>query len=68
MTFERHGIPSVSVITDTFVATADAMASALAMDGYPFAVIAHPVSSNDHALLAEKAEATVAQAIELLLR
>jgi len=68
VTFERLGIPSVSVITDTFVATANAMASALDMDGYAFAVIEHPVSSNDAALLRLKAEQTVAQAIDLLTR
>lgn len=68
MTFERLGIPSVAVITDTFVATADAMAAALDMDGYPFAVIEHPVSSNDAALIRLKAQQAVAQALELLLR
>jgi hypothetical protein len=67
VTFERRGIPSVAVITDTFVATADAMAAALDMTGYPFAVIAHPVSSNDDSVLRHKAEQTVAQALDLLL-
>lgn len=67
MTFERLGVPSVAVITDSFRATAEAMASALDMDGYPFVVIEHPVSSNDDRVLRQKAELTVAEALQLLV-
>ncbi len=38
------------------------------MPGYPFAVIPHPIANNDDATLRQKAEAAVAQCVEILVQ
>ena len=38
-------------MTETFVSAAELMARVLGADGYPFAVIEHPISSADCARL-----------------
>jgi len=53
-------------MTDRFVRTAELMAEACGLPGYRFAVVAHPISSNDDAALRAKAEDAVRQAVELL--
>lgn len=68
ITAEKAGVPAAAIMTDAFVATADALAAACGMPGYPFAVIRHPIAPDgDDALRAKAAEA-VAQCQELLLR
>ena len=61
------GTPSVGVMTTAFVDGAELMATALGVDGYPFAVISHPISSATDAELEAKALATLEQASHLLL-
>ena len=68
MAGERLGIPSVGVMTTKFVSAAELMARVLGADGYPFAVIEHPISSASDAELAEQARRTVARSLELLVR
>jgi hypothetical protein len=63
---EKAGIPATAIITDRFVQTAQAMAQASGMPGFPFAVIAHPISNNDDALLRTKATAAVQHCVALL--
>ena len=53
------GVPAVGVMTENFVSAAELMSRALGADGYPFAVIDHPVSSATSAELLARAEATV---------
>ena len=53
-------------MTDRFTATAEAMARASGMPAFPFAVIAHPISNNDDAVLRAKAREAVAQCVEIL--
>ena len=55
-------------MTDRFVETARLMAAACGLPGYPFAVVPHPISSDGDAALRAKAEAAVAQCVEILLR
>jgi hypothetical protein len=55
-------------MTDTFVATAEALARACGMPGYPFAVIPHPIAPDDDAALRRKAAEALHQCQELLLR
>ena len=55
-------------MTDTFVATAEALAQACGMPGYPFAVIAHPIAPDGDEALRHKAADAVRQCQELLLR
>lgn len=42
---ERAGLPAVSICTDPFVLTAQAMASAYGFPGFEYVSIPHPVAS-----------------------
>jgi hypothetical protein len=65
---ERGGIAATAIITDRFVRTAQAMAQASGMPGFPFAVIAHPISNSDDALLRAKAAEAVQQCVAILVQ
>jgi len=67
VTAERLGVPAIAVMTDRFVTAGQLMARVLGMDGYPFAVIPHPISSASDADLEAKAIATIAELPRLLL-
>lgn len=68
MAGERLNIPSVGVMTTKFVSAAELMARVLGADGYPFAVIEHPISSAGDDALAEQARLTVERSLALLVR
>ncbi len=53
-------------MTETFVSAAELMARVLGADGYPFAVIEHPISSADGPALADRAERAAAECARLL--
>ncbi len=53
-------------MTDAFVDTADALARACGMPGYPFAVIRHPIAGDDDEALRRKATEAVRHCVELL--
>ena len=53
-------------MTDAFAGTAEALAQACGMPGYPFAVIAHPIAPDDDRSLRQKAVEAVLQCAELL--
>ena len=53
-------------MTDAFVATADALAQACGLPGYPFTVISHPIAPDDDQALRAKAAAAVTRCVELL--
>jgi hypothetical protein len=55
-------------MTTRFASAAELMARVLGFPGYPFAVIAHPISSAGDDGLRAMAAATIAQARNLLLR
>ena len=63
----KLGIPAAAIITDRFVQTARAMAELSGMPGYPFAVIAHPISNDDDVVLRAKAEEAVRQCLSMLM-
>ncbi|MGQ4810604.1 hypothetical protein NKDENANG_04087 [Candidatus Entotheonellaceae bacterium PAL068K] len=63
---EKAGITATAIITDRFVQTAQAMARVQGMPAYPFAVIPHPISNNNDAVLRGKAEAAVQQCVAIL--
>ena len=67
ITFEKRGIPAAAVITEPFVATAEAMARLAGMPGYPVAVIPHPVGSLGPADVVARADAIAHKVAELLL-
>ncbi len=54
-------------MTDRFEASARVTAEANGLSGYPFVVIPHPIANNDDALLRDKAELAVRQAVAILL-
>jgi hypothetical protein len=58
----------MAVMTARFVSAAELMARVLGFPGYRFAVIAHPISSADDAVLSGMAAVTIRQAGNLLLR
>jgi len=66
ITAEKAGVPAAAVMTDAFVATAEALARACGMPGYRFAVIAHPIAPDDDDALRRKAGAAVRRCVELL--
>ena len=53
-------------MTERFVDTARLMAEVCGLPGYRFAVVAHPISSNDDAELRAKAGEVVQQSLDLL--
>ncbi len=59
-------MPSAGIMTETFVSAAELMARVLGAEGYPFAVIEHPISSADGAALAARAERAAADCARLL--
>ena len=63
---ERLGIPSVAVITDRFVRSAEVVGELNGLPGYPFAVIGHPVAYDDDAALRAKAEVAAREIVPLL--
>jgi hypothetical protein len=66
MLIEKTGIAATAIITDRFVATAQAVAQASGRPGLPFAVIPHPISHNTDAELRAKAASAVEQCMAML--
>ena len=66
ITAEKAGTPAAAIMTDAFLDTAQALAQACGMPGYPFAVIPHPIAPDHDAALCHKAAGAVRQAVELL--
>ncbi len=46
---ERAGIPAVSLCTDAFQITAEAMARSLGFPGYQYVAVPHPIASRTQA-------------------
>jgi hypothetical protein len=57
----------MAVMTTRFVSAAELMARVLGFPGYPFATIAHPISSASDEALREMAASAAGQAQRLLL-
>ena len=68
ITAEKAGIVATAIITDRFMQTAQAMAQVSGMPGFSFAVIPHPISNNDDAVLREKAADAVQQCVAILVQ
>jgi sugar/nucleoside kinase (ribokinase family) len=65
---EKAGIAATAIITDRFRPTAQAMAQVSGMPEFSFAVIPHPISNNDDAVLRAKAAEAVRQCAAILVR
>ena len=67
ISFEKRGIPAAVIITEPFVATAEAMARLAGMPEYPVAMIPHPVGSLHPDEVAARADAIAGRIAALLL-
>jgi len=61
------GVAATAIITDRFVHTAQVMAQVSGRHGFPFVVIAHPISHNTDDVLRAKAETAVRQCVEIFV-
>jgi hypothetical protein len=68
ITAEKAGVVATAIITDRFVQSAQAMAQVSGMPGFPLAVIPHPISNNDDAVLRAKAAEAVQQCVAILVQ
>jgi hypothetical protein len=66
--FEKNGIPAVSIITDVFPETGQAMAQAWGLPNYQFVTMPHPIANLTEAELNERARAIAPKVVQLLLR
>jgi len=63
---EREGIPAVSICTDSFVASAQAMAEVQGFPNYAFVTMAHPVASLDAEELQERVTTALPEVTKIL--
>ena len=63
---ERAGIPAVSICTDAFRITAEAMASSLGFPGYEYVAVPHPIASRTDKELTEMARAALPEIARIL--
>jgi hypothetical protein len=63
---ERAGVPTVSICSDAFTFSADAMAEVYGFPSYKYATIAHPVASLSVQELDERAADSVSSVLKIL--
>lgn len=63
---ERAGIPAVSLCTDAFRITAEAMANQLGFPGYQYVAVQHPVASRTEKEIDEMARDALPEIIRVL--
>jgi hypothetical protein len=63
---ERAGIPAVSLCTDAFRITAEAMARSLGFPGYQYVAVAHPIASRTEEEIDEMARDALPEIIRIL--
>ena len=64
--FEREGLQTAAIVTDTFCRPGDAMARVQGFSDYRYVVIQHPISSLDQAQIRQRAEAALPQVVSIL--
>jgi hypothetical protein len=64
--FERKGIQTAAILTDTFRRPGDAMARVQGFADFRYAVITHPISSLNSAQVRERAEQALPQVLAIL--
>ena len=65
-TFERKGLQTAAVLTDTFRRPGDAMARVQGFVNYRYAVIPHPISSLNQQQVRARAEAVLPDVLAIL--
>ncbi len=63
---ERAGIPAVSVCTDAFKITANAMARSLGYPGYQYVTVPHPIASRTQQEIDEMARVVLPDIVRIL--
>ncbi len=63
---ERAGIPAVSLCTDAFRITAEAMANSLGFPGYQYVALPHPIASRTEREIDEIAKNALPEIIRVL--
>lgn len=64
--FERKGLSTAAVLTDTFRRPGDAMARVQGFRDYRYAVITHPISSLNSQQVLERAEQALPEVLRIL--
>lgn len=63
---ERTGVPTVSIVSDSFLASGRAMAEVQGFPGFEFAAVGHPVASLDATQLRDRARAVLPDVLRIL--
>jgi hypothetical protein len=63
---EKHGVPAVSIITDSFTASGNAMARRLGMAGYRYTMLPHPIANLTPDECCERAERIIDDVLSIL--
>ena len=63
---ERAGIPAVSLCTDAFRITAEAMANQMGFPGYQYVALPHPIASRTEQEIDEMARDALPDVIKVL--
>jgi hypothetical protein len=65
---EQRGKPAAVICTEQFITSARMTAQTFGMDGYPVAVIQHPIGRVSDSELEERAKAAFPQVVDLLTK
>ena len=68
MTLEQQGIPTVSIITDVFVPTAEAYKKVMGFPDFQYLSCKHPISNARHDELEERAKLLAPDVARLFLK
>jgi hypothetical protein len=63
---ERQGVPTVSICTESFRITGDAMARAYGFPGFRYVLVPHPVASLTAEEISGRVEGILPQVTEIL--
>ena len=63
---ERQGIPAVSICTEAFKITADAMARTYGFAGFEYVLVPHPVASLSAEEIRQRVEDMLPRVLEIL--
>jgi len=64
--FERAGIPTVSITSDSFAMSGQAMADVQGFPGFQFAMVEHPMASLDSAQIRSRADGILRDVLRIL--
>jgi hypothetical protein len=64
--FERRGLQTATILTDTFRRPGDAMGRVQGFPGYRYAVMTHPISSLDQEQIRARAREALPEVLSIL--